>query len=211
MAARLATYISDPSTIRVRVLETFGKAPSLAKCRELRARIATPKQERTSYYAERFRQKCDRHSGTYELDADGFERCVECLAEKHLDQQRTVDRENRIERAQKAAKRVQAVRLATLARNLSTMPKPVLFPDLLNGVAAAFKITPDDITGIDRRRLYVDARAALVRILRQRGSSFPMIGKRLNRDHSSIIYLEQTFDIRAKRNPLIALVVERLA
>lgn len=36
MAARLATYIADPSTIRVRVLEHFGRAPSVERCRNLR-------------------------------------------------------------------------------------------------------------------------------------------------------------------------------
>ncbi len=36
-ASRIARYISDPSTIRVRTLDHFGKAPSVEKCRDLRA------------------------------------------------------------------------------------------------------------------------------------------------------------------------------
>lgn len=36
-AKKLVTYISDPSTVRVRVLEWFGRAPKLEKIQELRA------------------------------------------------------------------------------------------------------------------------------------------------------------------------------
>lgn len=35
-ATYLARYIADPSTIRVRTLEQFGRAPTLARCRKLR-------------------------------------------------------------------------------------------------------------------------------------------------------------------------------
>lgn len=39
MAKRLATYINEPSTIRVRVLEYFGYGPSVEKCREFREKV----------------------------------------------------------------------------------------------------------------------------------------------------------------------------
>lgn len=52
MAARLAEYISDPSTIRVRVLEHYGRAPSVERCRNLR-HAAIRAREREKEVADR--------------------------------------------------------------------------------------------------------------------------------------------------------------
>ncbi len=52
MAARLATYISDPSTIRVRVLEHYGRAPSVERCANLR-KAAIREREREKEIAAR--------------------------------------------------------------------------------------------------------------------------------------------------------------
>lgn len=222
LAMRLAEYIADPSTIRAHVRSHFGRAPSVDVIRGIRRKVEQRKQRHVPFTEDKFVVHCQRHSGPYVLDEDGMDRCVQCKAEKRAAEQAKAEQAAKMQRqlavmqARVAHQRVLAEELrrnelAVVGHILENHGKPVLFQDLLSAVAAAFEMTPDDITGLNRQRIYVDARAALARILRIRGSSFPMIGKRMNRDHSSIVYLEQNFDIRAKRNPLIALVVDRLA
>lgn len=53
MAARLAEYISDPSTIRVRVMDHFGRAPSVDRCRQLRTAALRRREEERQVLARR--------------------------------------------------------------------------------------------------------------------------------------------------------------
>jgi len=227
LATRLAEYIADPSTIRAHVRSHFGRAPSVDTIRGIRRKVEQRKQRHVPYTEDKFIVHCQRHSGPYELEADGMDRCVQCRAEK-LEAERL-----KSDRAAQIARQLEAMRakidrdrkrreelteearkheLAVANEVLAHAGKPVLFQDLLVAVAAAFEMTPEDITGKNRQRVYVDARTALAQILKLRGSSFPMIGRRLgSKDHSSIINLLKIYDQRAKRNPLIALVVDRLA
>lgn len=227
LATRLAEYIADPSTIRAHVRSHFGRAPSIDIIRNIRRKVETRRERSAAYADDKFVVHCQRHSGPYELDIDGYDRCTQCRDEKaaaakiKADQATEMARQlaamkARVERdrarRQEITKEMQHKELATANAILASVGKPVLFRDLLVAVAAAFKITPEDILGPERHRLFVDARTALSQILKLRGSSYPMIGKRLGgKDHSSIINLLRIYDRRAERNPLIALVVERLA
>ena len=47
--AHLAGYISDPSTVRVRVLDRFGHAPSLDQIRAVRAEIEAQRGKPCNY------------------------------------------------------------------------------------------------------------------------------------------------------------------
>jgi hypothetical protein len=222
LATRLAEYIADPSTIRAHVRSHFGRAPSVDVIRGIRRKVEQRRQRQTAYAEDKFIVHCQRHSGPYELDIDGYDRCTQCRDEKRAAEQAKADQsakmarqlaamQARVARQKQLAEEARRNELAVVGHILENHGKPVLFQDLLVAVAAAFEMTPADITGTNRERVYVDARTAITRILRIRGSSYPMIGKRLNRDHSSIVHLERGYDFRAKRNPLIALVVDRLA
>ena len=58
-------------------------------------------------------------------------------------------------------------------------------------VAAMFGLGVDDLTGKKRRSDIVDARSVLVYILRERAFTYAEIGRLLNRDYSTIYYLER--------------------
>jgi len=75
---------------------------------------------------------------------------------------------------------------------------------LLRSVADAFDITCGELIGEGRSRKFVEARAVVVVVLRERGWSYPRIGKLIGgRDHSTVIWAHQCFDIHAKRNPMV--------
>lgn len=222
LASRLAKYISDPSTIRVRVLDHFGRAPSLEQCRNLRMRAM--QKAKATEYNDRFKTRCLRHDGPYVLGEDGNERCGPCEDEKQAKAREKakerlrlrLEREENERRAkqeeaerQKLAARREYEELLSVQAALESTGKPVLAGEVIRAVAAEFMITPAELIANNRQRIYVDARTAAIRIFRRRGNSYPQIGKRLKRDHSSIINLDNSFSIRAKRNPLIAEVVER--
>jgi chromosomal replication initiator protein len=223
LAARLAEYISDPSTIRVRVLDHFGRAPSLDQCRKLREK-AVAKRKKVAEYHDRFKSRCMKHDGPYYLDVHGMERCSTCLAEKQEASRKRMADANarRLERleAERKARQEEAERKAEEKRRqqqewnelaAKATTKPVLFSEIARAVCEAFQIAPSELLGFGRARYYVDARTAIVRILRRNGASYPMIGRRLKRDHSSIVNLDHSYDMRVKRNPMIATVVERLS
>jgi len=84
---------------------------------------------------------------------------------------------------------------------------PITGTKLIQVVADAFNISYGELIGDGRSRRYVEARAIVIQVLRERGWSYPRIGKLLGgRDHSTIIHAWDTFDIHAKRNPLVAAV-----
>jgi hypothetical protein len=92
--------------------------------------------------------------------------------------------------------------------NLTTRPATGMA--LVQAVADAFVISYGELIGQDRGRRYVEARAVVVAVLRERGWSYPRIGKLLGgRDHSTVIHAHQSFDIHAKRKPLVAALFNR--
>jgi len=81
---------------------------------------------------------------------------------------------------------------------------------LVQCVADDFNISYGELVGDGRSRKYVEARAVVVRVLRMRGWSYPKIARLIGkRDHSTIIHAIDTFDIHAKRNPMVAKLFER--
>jgi chromosomal replication initiation ATPase DnaA len=58
---------------------------------------------------------------------------------------------------------------------------------LIEAVAHSFDIQPDDITGTSRVARHFEARAICAYILRAAGWKLTAIGKKLNRDHTSVL------------------------
>lgn len=56
------------------------------------------------------------------------------------------------------------------------------------------KIAWNDIVANKRQSKFVNARKEVCAALKQAGWSFTMIGKYINRDHTTIIYAVKTFD-----------------
>lgn len=105
-------------------------------------------------------------------------------------------------------------------KSLKLVPEPVveekpakpqgstLFPaELVARVAAGFGLTHADIVGEQRFGLIIDARATAAVLLRERGLSYPNVGKHLGgRDHSSIVNAVRKFPRYQERNRMVAVV-----
>lgn len=61
-ASAIARYISDPSTIRARTIDSWGRAPSIDQCRELRAKALEVRDEFSRYWEARSTEQRDRHT-----------------------------------------------------------------------------------------------------------------------------------------------------
>lgn len=73
--------------------------------------------------------------------------------------------------------------------------------DLINGVAAFFGYTADDLRSRGRKKGLIHARAVVVEILHLRGVSFPIIGRVLGgRDHSTTINAHRNFPLYCEAN-----------
>lgn len=222
LATKLATYIKDPSTIRARVMDHFGRAPTIDKIRELQAQVNKPKPY-SGTADHKFRLDCLKHEGPYEIDEDGFDRCVVCKKEKpqaqHLaDMRRRLDdaRRKQIERALKEAARQKIAKQQIDHAPVVIVPGfRSVFDQVCDEVCSVFGITREELLGQGRLRYLVDARTVVAVALRRRDPklwSYPTIGRRLGgRDHSTIISLCENWDIRAQRNPLIGQLLEKLA
>lgn len=64
----------------------------------------------------------------------------------------------------------------------------MLKEDLVSACAELFDVHPRDLTGNYRYAFITRARYALFLALRQRGWSYPRIGRLFKRDHSTVIY-----------------------
>lgn len=103
-------------------------------------------------------------------------------------------------------------------------PKPIVKP-IVKAYAGPFPqrliATVADALGLDRagilsrkrQRPYSDARALIVHILRERNQavySSIVIGKLLNRDHSTILHLEWNWEVYCRRNPALLKAKDRV-
>ena len=79
---------------------------------------------------------------------------------------------------------------------------------LARDIGAAVGVHHRDILGLSRLPLHVEARALVVRALRKQGLSYPRIGRRIGRDHSTVIFLDRNVEAYAARNPKVAAWLE---
>ncbi len=205
LAAKLATYIADPSTIRVQVLGHFGRAPSIDKIKELQAR-ARAKGRQSKYDEKKFRLECYRHQGPYEMDADGIDRCTTCKAEKR-------------EAVKAKPERVKALKApATLFPSWYKPPvaQPLKPATTLDAVCMVFGLSLAEIKGGARHRQLTEARAVAAQIMHRKGLPYKQIARLMNMHcHSSTRYLILRWDTFCKRNPelpgMLAKVQRKLA
>lgn len=73
---------------------------------------------------------------------------------------------------------------------------------------AAMQISPKDLLSDARFGHFVECRAVVVEAMRRQGVPYTQIGRRMGRDHSTIINLHRTFPKRAERNPSLLRVVD---
>lgn len=225
MAAHLATYISDPSTIRVRVMDYFGRAPSVEQCRNLRAaHIKRAEREaQRSLANERYRVfRCD-HEPTDDnvlLLESGNETCRLChdantKAAKAIAAEAERERKVREDKWRRGfAERRAATTLPfcpSWYHPSHDRPRVRIKYDTLQAVADAFGISIGELIGSERQKGLVDARAVAAKLFRDSGMSLPSIARTMNRAcHSTIKNLCDTWPERVRRNPVLLDVYTRL-
>jgi hypothetical protein len=214
LAARLAEYITDPSTIRARVKGHFGRAPTIDQCRNLRRAVENRRMKHVSYAEHKFRAFCQKHDGPYEMDANGIDRCTTCKQEKRraeLEQELAHIRRLLAEKKRKQEQANRTIRQAI--DGLESIPDAE-FKTVAEQVAKSLGLSVDELLGPRRNQYIVDGRAVVVRALRNRNRqlwSFPNLGRHMKRDHTTLVALDQGFDERAKRNPVLAELVDMIA
>ena len=235
-AKSLARYISCPSTIRVRTLEYWGKAPSLEKCREMRARVAN--RAKGLPYALRAVQFSCPHPRTVEnchTLYDGTVECLQCAQEKVeadnaalailRDKQAARAKLEAIRkaRAERAAQRKTARARADEQRAAAALAKaeplgPVYgctIADLIDIAARLRGLSPDELRGNDNARrspqYIARTRWCVWLAAREMGHSFPYIGLHTGGfDHSSVMYGVDQARYLIERDPALRRVVEAL-
>ena len=88
--------------------------------------------------------------------------------------------------------------------------KSVLTSEVIDEASRLFHVHPRDITGPYRYQFLMPVRFALYHSFRERGLSYPHIGRIMNRDHSSVIYGAQQAVCRMERDAEYAEKVEQL-
>jgi hypothetical protein len=217
--AKALAYLPDPSTIRSRVIDQFGKAraPSLDQCRNLRLAYLGQRTARQSRCQERYGRnfKCS-HPQTEEntiITIDGIDTCKTCAKMKQ--EKDSLQKQLEIELAAaklkahlEAQERIETARVLYEAalRDAAAAKEArvwMLGSEVIEIVAQLFMIKPDDIIAGSRFERYVDARATVAQILRNRELSYARIGRIMKRDHSTIINLITKIEHYKARNPMI--------
>lgn len=218
-AERLARYINDPSTIRARTLNQFGSAPSIEKCRELRAAASVtniiPIEKRG---VRPFKCGHDRSDDNCLLLESGNVVCRIC----DDDRSARVERQVREAQARAAELEVQLTALREANRRAEELRKQiddesaprrtfVSTKDIIRLAANVAGITVAEMMGPGRSTKFVQARFAVYLVSQERGLSTPEIGRRVGgRDHSSVLHGIARAKDMEKRDPEFARIMARL-
>lgn len=194
-AQRLARYISDPSTVRVRVLDEYGASPSIDTIRRWR-------KEWTDFVALRAAQR----------DPDDWDE--ERGLDPANDDTSTID-----EICARIAARLVSVgvdaedEVTPPATVIVAQPAPLLVPlqyprttrEVIEFCAGISGVTAEEIISRSRKRTAVRARQFVAAVLRARGGSYPQVGRWTGgRDHSTAIHSVRVFFDLCMPDPKIA-------
>jgi|GEM_PF-6302440 len=215
-AARLARYISDPSTIRARTLDQWGHAPSKEQCASLRAEAIKDRQEYREE-AERRATPMRRYCTSDNFDC-GHERSdtntyyignrEACRARQKAAQDRLREQAKRKAQAQARwresmeAERQRSVEQAgrintasPVSRHLSARQRIIARASELTG------LSPADIVSRKRIKPIVHARFAAIHAMRSRGLSTPVIAAAVGlTDHTTVAHALKRADDMMERD-----------
>lgn len=210
-AARLAKYISDPSTIHARTLDFWGRAPSLAQCATMRAKVERERKE--------YRKACEKRAeplGRY-ITPDEFP----CGHERSLENTYYAGNREACRSCQKQAaenlrteielqKRRDAE--AEEHRRILAEYKPDATPTLINPFSRVISraqeltgISAEDITSRRRFRKLIAPRFAAIHAMRSINFSLPRIATMFGMmDHTSVRNALEKARIMCERDPKFA-------
>ncbi|TCM30047.1 helix-turn-helix domain-containing protein [Novosphingobium sp. ST904] len=184
-ARRLCRYIADPSTVRVRTLEQYGKAPPLEKIRTWRA----------DWLAERDWCRGERDPQESAAEADRVHEFCAAIAARIA----AGDMDVATPANDEAAEEVGDVDDGLPA---PAVP-PMAYTDVLAQCARQIGVSVEDMLSRSRKARIVRARQFAATVLRSRGNSYPCVGRYLSgRDHSTIMHAVDTFFHVGMRDPM---------
>lgn len=193
-ANRLAAYITDPKRVVALTNREYGKAPTI---------------ERVGLFIARHQERTARFKRTPFLDAfDELNDNGEHYAPKPILSKSDKDKLRRV-------KPPKAVDIQVADKALwpkwytpaSRLPAEMV----LLRIGQAFGIKVSDIKGKQRNQYMVGSRAVFVRLMRDRGLSFPIIGRLLGgRDHSTIFHSLDHYEKYANANPTVEKTYQEL-
>ncbi|TCM17229.1 chromosomal replication initiator protein [Novosphingobium sp. PhB165] len=189
-AKRLVQYISDPSTVRARTMDEYGKAPSLENIRRWRADWVNEIAERRAARAP----VDDHHDDDNEVNGICTaiaERLVAASAAHVLPGGGVI-----------AGTLSGAANDAEEHFEGDTREQAVTYMEVIQACAARCGETVEDLLGPSRSRSIVRARQFTATVLRSRGNSYPSVGRFMgNRDHSTIMHSVGVFFAVGMRDP----------
>lgn len=136
----------------------------------------------------------------------------EAMLERELKQarQKMSDKAYCISDKIEVRKRITPAEVSVIIKIEEQSRQPETGKRLVQSVADCFSITYGELIGDGRARRYVEARVVVVAVLRERGWSFPKIGRLLGgRDHSTICHAMNIFETYARRNPMVVKLFQR--
>lgn len=180
-AARLARYIREPSTIRARTINEYGRAPSIERIQEL---VANARAKSAAIRMAALRDVPDEGEDAQLWATPGLSRLAK----------------ERREASIRAAAQLALARLDQ-AEGAGDVPRREMasLRDIITMAAHAFGLTHADIVGRSRKPEIVAIRHMVAWILIKRGRlSSGQVGRALGgRDHSSILHSRDKFEQRA--------------
>lgn len=89
-------------------------------------------------------------------------------------------------------------------KSIQSFSKPVSDAQVLNAVAEFFSVNMDDLTGRCRRKEVVEPRQIAMFLLRDiLGMSYPFIGEKMGRDHTTAIHSYEKINLEITRNAML--------
>jgi len=185
-AERLSRYIGDASTVRVRVLDRFGRAPSIETIRSYRSHWLDEVRERSAPFYVKGMENDEEEEGEPEVGASDQQILALAISEPEAEPT-----------PEPVVHEVTALTRAATGLHSSA--------DVINACAMACNISHGELIGSMRSRQYVEARNLCAAVLRARGNSYPNVGRFIGgRDHSTIIHSVRTFFDREITKPEMA-------
>lgn len=191
-ARHLATYIACPQKIRNLTRNYFGYSPTLDQCRFYRGEVERRDDsfKRLAHRPQKEEPKfpCG-HGRTEDNTFDtlaGNPRCLCCYERVQDAAVKRRDDLKAIEARRIAERELRAARIAELIGLMRADPAcPVR--EMVMIAAAVFNTTYADVMSRSRDKYHTRARFAVYLVAKEQGMSFMQLGRRIGRDHSSIM------------------------
>lgn len=179
-AKRLSHYISDPSTVRARTIEQYGKAPTIDEIVEMRAKWVGKVARRGEGGYKYGRHKDPKYltaPAVVEPEPEPEVVAALALAEPEPEPEPVI---------------VEEVPYGPMLTSA----------DVIDACARITGCTYGEIIGTMRFKPIVEARMLCCAIMRARGGSYPNVARRIGgRDHSTVIHAVRTFFNRVILRP----------